>query len=230
MPRNNLGSEALPFERDDENLFPMEENLPIELSNIRVSLPNGRQLFAIPEFNIPFGSHILIQGESGAGKTTLLHLIAGLFVPPEGEVRIGELALSLLSDEKRCDLRRKKIGVIFQKLNLLDHLTCAENVLLSASSYQQALEHVRLAERAHDRVSYLSLGEQQRVAVARVLAQKPEIILADEPTSSLDEANTEFVMKSLKASAQGRTLIVVSHDHRIAGYFDKVINFKELLA
>lgn len=208
----------------------MEENLNIELKNIRVSLPDGRRLFSIPQFDIPQGHHLLLQGESGAGKTTLLHLIAGLFTPQEGEVHLGSYRISHLKDEDRCDLRRKKIGVIFQKLNLLDHLTCEENVLLVADSAKESLQKVRLTEKSNDRVSYLSLGEQQRVAVARVLAQKPEIILADEPTSSLDEANMEFVMQALKEAAAGKTLIVVSHDHRITKYFDQVVSFKELTA
>ncbi|MFV8248183.1 ABC transporter ATP-binding protein [Bdellovibrio bacteriovorus] len=208
----------------------MEENLNIELKNIRVSLPNGRLLFSVRQFDIPHGHHLLLQGESGAGKTTLLHLIAGLFTPQEGEVFVGPHRVSHLDDDSLCDLRRDKIGVIFQKLNLLDHLTCEENVLLVSESAKESLQKVRLGEKAQDRVSYLSLGEQQRVAVARVLAQKPEIILADEPTSSLDETNMEFVMQALKEAAAGKTLIVVSHDHRITKYFDQVMSFKELTA
>lgn len=207
----------------------MEAHLTIELNNVKVSLPNGRVLFAIPQFSIPYGSHILIQGESGKGKTTLLHLIAGLFSPQEGQVQIGQNTLAAMTDEQLCEMRRKNIGVIFQKLNILDHLTAKENVELSAESAEESLARVNMKERANDRCSYMSLGEQQRVAVARVLAQNPSVILADEPTSSLDETNAEFVMQALKESAKGKTLIVVSHDHRISKYFDKVLQFGEII-
>lgn len=206
-------------------------------SDIRVSLPNGRKLFFIPELKINSGSHVLIQGESGCGKTTLLHLLAGLFTPERGEVRLGKNLLSQLSDQQRCALRLKNVGVIFQKLNLLDHLTVSENILLGLSKaagqnatderIQKALSKVNLEGRELDRVSFLSLGEQQRVATARVLAQSPELILADEPTSSLDQTNAQFVLKALKSAAREKTLIVVSHDHRIANYFDRVISFAE---
>lgn len=205
----------------------MSTNTDIHLVNIEVSLPNGRTLFAIPHMSIPQGSHILIKGQSGCGKTTFLHLLAGLFSPKVGQVKIGEQDLSQMSDNDLCHFRRKSLGVIFQKLNILDHLTVEENIFL-VSKDSDVLKKVQLADRKKDRCSYLSLGEQQRVAVARVLAQAPPIILADEPTSSLDQTNSEFVMKALKESAQGKTMIVVSHDERIEKYFDRVIDFKEL--
>lgn len=205
----------------------MSANTDIHLTNIEVSLPNGRTLFAIPHMSISHGSHILIKGQSGCGKTTFLHLLAGLFSPNQGSVKIGEQDLQEMNDNDLCHFRRQNLGVIFQKLNILDHLTVAENVFL-VSRNTDVLNKVQLSDRKDDRCSYLSLGEQQRVAVARVLAQAPPIILADEPTSSLDQTNSEFVMKALKESAQGKTLIVVSHDERIEKYFDRVIDFKEL--
>ncbi|AHI04745.1 glutamine-transport ATP-binding protein ABC transporter GlnQ [Bdellovibrio bacteriovorus W] len=177
--------------------------------------------------SIVHGSHILIKGQSGCGKTTFLHLLAGLFSPSQGSVRIGEHDLSQMGDGELCHFRRESLGVIFQKLNILDHLTVEENIFLVSKS-TDVLKKVQLADRKKDRCSYLSLGEQQRVAVARVLAQAPPIVLADEPTSSLDQVNAEFVMKALKECAQGKTLIVVSHDERIEKYFDQVIDFKEL--
>jgi putative ABC transport system ATP-binding protein len=210
---------------------------------VKVTLPNGRSLFSIRDFAIRYGSHVLIQGESGRGKTTLLHLIAGLFSPDEGHVHIGETRLDTLSDDQRCELRRDRIGVIFQKLNLVDHLTVAENVSLSLTKkfsakaskqghdherIQKAINRVNLSGKEDDRCSYLSLGEQQRVAVARVLAQQPDIILADEPTSSLDEKNSTFVLEALIEAARQKTLIVVSHDHRIKKHFDQVFQFEEI--
>lgn len=216
--------------------------MDIRLSNVHVRLPNGKDLFSVADLKIPFGSHILLEGESGGGKTTFLHLLAGLFSPQKGEVFVGEVDLARLNDKDRCDLRRKQIGVVFQKLNLLDHLTTYENVSLALPAgsgagvgdgdkrVRDALKHVNLEGRENDRVSFMSLGEQQRVAVARVLAQNPRIILADEPTSSLDETNSRFILSALKKAARGKTLIVVSHDHRIRAQFEKIISFKEFRA
>lgn len=215
--------------------FEVSSLYDLHLSKIRVALPSGKTLFSIPELAIPFGSHILIQGESGKGKTTLLHLMAGLFSPDQGSVLVGEHRLDQLSEDDVCELRRSKIGVIFQKLNLVDHLTVEENVFLPlqgddlTTRAHKALEHVNLRKPYTDRCSVLSLGEQQRVAVARVIASEPQIILADEPTSSLDQKNRGLVMDALKKAANGRTLIVVSHDHRISEYFDRVLQFEEII-
>lgn len=207
----------------------MQNHLDIEVKNVKVFLPQGEKLFDIRHFEIHHGTHLLIQGESGKGKTTFLHMLAGLFIPKEGSVTIGTQILSQLSDKERTELRRKSIGVVFQKLNLLDHLTVEENLELLSKSSSQVLEKVQLQKKSQQRCSSLSQGEQQRVAVARVLAQKPGLILADEPTSSLDATNADFVMKSLKEEAHGKTLIVVSHDHRIEKYFDSVIQFEEII-
>lgn len=212
-----------------------ENSFDIQLSKVKVTLPNGKKLFAIQDLSIPYGSHVLIQGESGKGKTTFLHLIAGLFSSAEGAVQLGTDTVDMMTDDERCDLRMKMIGVIFQKLNLIDHLTVEENVSLvlqdqcveKKSRIESAINRVNLKGKEKDRCSFLSLGEQQRVAVARVLAQAPKIILADEPTSSLDEKNSIFVLEALKDAAKDKTLIVVSHDRRISNYFDLVIKFEE---
>lgn len=207
----------------------------LSLKKVKVSLPDGKTLFHIENLQVPSGSQILIEGESGEGKTTFLHLLAGLFLPSEGEIKFGSVSISTLSDDDRCALRRKRIGVIFQKLNLLDHLTVAENVSLAQlpnskneNQVNHCLARVNLSGRERDLCSYLSLGEQQRVAVARVLCQEPDLILADEPTSSLDQKNSDFVMDALFEAAKGRTIIVVSHDHRLRSRFSKVISFKDL--
>lgn len=206
--------------------------LDIKFLKIKVDLPNGRKLLNLDQWEIPFGRHLLIQGESGKGKTTLLHLIAGLFRPQSGILQIGPHSLNDLSDNELCDLRREKIGVVFQKLNLIDHLTVRENLALisshEAGKIESVLRRVGLFERADERCSVLSLGEQQRVAVARVLVQEPQVILADEPTSSLDARNARFVIEALKEAARGKTLIVVSHDERLSEFFDEVISFEEL--
>lgn len=211
--------------------------MDIRLSKVEVLLPTGKSLFKIPELKIDSGTNLLIQGRSGSGKTTLLHLIAGLFLPHAGQVTLGKTDLNQLNDRERCRFRLKNVGVIFQKLNLLDHLTVAENVSLACTTeessklqaVERACQQVNLKGRQNERVQHMSLGEQQRVAVARVLAQGPSLILADEPTSSLDQLNADAVLKSLKNAAKGKTLVVVSHDHRLADQFERTLSFEELI-
>ena len=208
----------------------------IELRKIEVVWAGSRApLFGIPEFVVPAGAKVLIEGPSGRGKTTLLHLIAGLFHPASGTVEIGGRRLSSLSADQIGRLRRERIGIVFQKLNVIDHLTALENAKLAARGEDaaeragDALKIVKLADKANVRAAVLSLGEQQRVAIARVLAQAPSILLADEPTSSLDDANAELVARALLRAAGPRgSLIVVSHDRRLRAHFDKLIKFEEL--
>lgn len=212
----------------------------VELSNIKVEVPSHRQsvktLFQIPKFEIKTGEHVHIHGPSGSGKTTLLHLLSGLFVPPQGMVKVGSTRFDHLGDGARAQFRRQHIGVIFQKLNLLEYLTVHENVRLGLPDGKEdnhivmsAIERVGLQDRADDLSSVLSLGEQQRVAVARILAMRPDIILADEPTSSLDQHNAEQVMEALIECARGKTLIVVSHDVRIRDRLPRSIDFQDLV-
>jgi ABC-type lipoprotein export system ATPase subunit len=163
--------------------------------------------------------------------------MAGLMLPSEGTVHLGTHELNVMSDVERSQLRRSTLGLIFQKLNLLAHLTVSENVELAMPSsgdkvkrVAEALARVNMTEFAQARTSILSGGEQQRVAVARVLAQAPEIILADEPTSSLDDENAAFVMNALKNAAQGKTLLVVSHDDRLMKSFKDIRTIEDLSA
>ena len=209
--------------------------MKIRLEKVALDLPgSGRRLFQIPKLEIHSGSKVLIVGPSGHGKTTLLHLMAGLMLPTEGEVYLDEHRLGALSDEARCDIRRGSVGIVFQKLNLLEHLTVRENVLLALppssggdAEALKALEQVGMKDHADQRSSVLSLGEQQRVAVARVLARRPAITLADEPTSSLDEKNADAVIEALFAASEGRTLVVVSHDQRIRKRFSEILEFDQ---
>lgn len=214
--------------------------MEISLSKVVVKIPAPDQirktLFKISEFRVHPGERVLIHGSSGKGKTTLLHLVAGLLSPDEGQVYLGNHRWNILSDDERCQIRRRKMGIIFQKLNLIDYLTASENVRLGLSPKTpeikkvaaEALRTVHLEERANDRVAVMSAGEQQRIAVARVLAAEPDITLADEPTSSLDDRNARVVLDSLLSMAKGKTLIVVSHDQRIHSRFERVLSFEEL--
>lgn len=198
--------------------------------------PNDAPLFSIRSFQANSGESILIKGASGKGKTTFLHLLAGLFLPDEGEVFVDNVKLSDMDEASRCIFRRTNIGIVFQKLNLIEHLTPIENIELSVrkgKSNQRAvecLEVVGLQGREHDKVSCMSLGEQQRVAIARALVGDFKIILADEPTSSLDEKNAIAVTKLLLQASQNKTLIVVSHDHRIEQFYSRVLDFEELIS
>lgn len=211
--------------------------MDIALSKVIVKIgPEQRLLFSIPDLKIKSGEKVLIKGASGKGKTTFLHLLAGLFTPNEGYITIGETQIAKLNEEERSIFRRQHIGIVFQKLNLIEHLTAFENIELSLRDRHKlvrssdALKAVGLAGREHDRVSVLSLGEQQRVAIARVLAGDSSIVFADEPTSSLDEKNAFEVTELLMRACEGKTLIVVSHDHRIEKYFSKVKDFEELIS
>jgi putative ABC transport system ATP-binding protein len=212
--------------------------MQIELNQIKVDIPKtGQELFKLKKLELPSASKLLIHGASGKGKTTLLHLMAGLLLPKEGTVTLGSHKLESLSDEARAHIRKQHIGFIFQKLNLIEYLTCEENVQLSLLKVQgskqiveDALKQVGMFDRAREISVKLSLGEQQRVAVARVLAARPAVILADEPTSSLDAKNADAVMDALFAAAgKTSTLIVVSHDERLRSRFDHTINFDELV-
>ncbi len=209
--------------------------MKIALRDIHVRV-RAKTLFRLPALTFESDQRVLIQGESGQGKTTLLHLAAGLFLPAEGTVEAGKFKLTSMSDEQRCHFRRQHVGIIFQKLNLLEHLTARENVSLAIGESadartraEAALASVGLSARSGERSSVLSLGEQQRVAVARVLAGSAQVLLADEPTSSLDDRNATNVMDLLLTAAHGKTLIVVSHDRRIEKKFDLVLQFKELV-
>jgi putative ABC transport system ATP-binding protein len=212
--------------------------MDVSLTDVVVRIPpDQRLLFHVKSLRIDSGLRVLIHGASGIGKTTLLHLIAGLFLPDSGSVEVGGSNLCLLNDHQRSRLRREHLGIIFQRLNLIDHLDAIENVMLPLRDRRTARERavnalkvVNMAGLLRERVANLSLGEQQRVAVGRVLAGKPALILADEPTSSLDERNAEAVMDALFDASEGSTLIVVSHDHRISRRFDRTIDFAVLIS
>ncbi|MGZ3771036.1 MAG: ABC transporter ATP-binding protein [Bdellovibrio sp.] len=188
--------------------------------------------FKVEKFLLAAGERILIKGPSGSGKTTFLHLLAGLYRPSRGEIFWDNVSVENLSEQKLSHFRKTKLALVFQNLNLLNYLTAEENVELCGVSKAVAKEYlskVRLEDKFKRRAQQLSLGEQQRVAVARVLAQQPDVILADEPTSSLDDNNAEQVMSLLLNGSKKQSLVMVSHDHRIEHFFDKVISAKELL-
>jgi len=175
-----------------------------------------------------------IMGPSGSGKSTLMHCVAGLDSFSSGSVRIGETELGSLKDKQLTQLRRDKIGFIFQAFNLLPTLTGLENITLPMDIagrrpdkqwLQQVIEMVGLKDRLSHRPTQLSGGQQQRVAVARALAARPEIIFGDEPTGNLDSRSGAEVLGFLRNSVRqlGQTVVMVTHDPVAASYADRVI-------
>ncbi|MDR1230318.1 MAG: ABC transporter ATP-binding protein [Spirochaetaceae bacterium] len=171
------------------------------------------------------GEHLAIMGPSGSGKTTLMNIIGAMDKPTTGEVILEGNDISRESEAALNVIRRDKIGLIFQQFHLVSYLSALENVMVAQYYHSlpdedealEALARVGLAERAKHRPAQLSGGEQQRVCIARALINYPSLILADEPTGNLDEANERLVMDIFKRlHAEGTTIIVVTHDPEVA--------------
>ncbi|MEU4571540.1 ABC transporter ATP-binding protein [Nonomuraea sp. ATR24] len=181
------------------------------------------------------GEFIAVMGPSGSGKSTLVHMLGGLDTRTSGEIWIDGTRADTLSESAWALLRRKKIGFVFQFFNLVASMTVADNVelpaLLGGASPREARERSRhllgalnLADRADAPPARLSGGEQQRVALARALANKPSVLLADEPTGNLDSRNTRDVLRLLgEVHRDGQTIVMVTHDARVAGLADRVV-------
>jgi ABC-type lipoprotein export system ATPase subunit len=184
------------------------------------------KIFNFPALRCQAGKELLLLGESGCGKTTLLHILAGLRHPNTGDVSIKGQVLGVLDDAELDKYRGQHVGIVFQQSHLLRALTVAENIRAAqyfANNKQddmiimELLETLNIASKAKQYPHQLSLGEQQRVAIARALVNRPALILADEPTSSLDDKNCHEVIKLLlQHSAQrGAALVIVTHDARL---------------
>jgi len=176
------------------------------------------------DLNIAAGEYAAIMGPSGSGKSTLLHILGLLDRPDSGHYRLDGLETTEISEERRAQLRRDRIGFVFQSFHLIPRLSAAENVelplVLAGLAPAQRRERVTrilaavgLADRAHHRPDQLSGGQRQRVAIARATILEPGLILADEPTGNLDRASGREVMETLESlNAQGLTLLIVTHD------------------
>lgn len=178
------------------------------------------------------GEWVSIMGPSGSGKTTLLNILSCLDTPTAGSYILDGVDTALLTEKERAVVRREKIGLIFQQFHLIPHLTALENVMLAQhyhsvidrSEAMETLVHVGLGSRMTHLPSQLSGGEQQRVCIARALINQPSIVLADEPTGNLDEANEEVVIDLLKKlQAEGRTIVLVTHNQQMGDNADRVI-------
>jgi ABC-type lipoprotein export system ATPase subunit len=198
-------------------------------------LPDGSRLpiLNVPHFAAYEAEQLALVGQSGSGKTTLLHVIAGITRPDSGRVSLDGTDITGLAEAGRDRFRARHIGYVFQTFNLLPGFTALENVLLGMSfvgvrpDHQRArllLERVGLAGRLHHRPSMLSVGEQQRTAVARALANQPKLLLADEPTASIDARHQQQVLDLIRKTCRedGITLILVTHSREVAEQFDRV--------
>jgi len=215
----------------------------IRLENIRFRYPNERFELRLPALELGDGEPVAVVGPSGCGKTTLLRLIAAILQPAEGSVRVLDHEVSALPDRDARAFRIRNIGLVFQEFELLDYLTATENILLpfrvtTALNLDEETHDLltRLAERtgiqglldAYPR--HLSQGERQRVAICRALITSPRLLLADEPTGSLDPDNQDRIVELLQESAEatGAGLLMVTHDHRLLERFERVVDLPEL--
>lgn len=186
------------------------------------------------------GEFVAIMGPSGCGKSTLLHLLGGLLTPSRGTIIIDKENLTTASDATRTDIRRRKIGFVFQRFNLFPTLTAEGNLRLaekihargsaeSAERRREALKLLRLENKMHHKPSELSGGEQQRVALARAVVTQPAIILADEPTGNLDTENSEIVLNMFRElNARFRqTIIMITHNPEAAAVCQRTINMRD---
>ena len=182
------------------------------------------------------GEFMRLSGPSGSGKTTLLNLIAGLDRPDQGEIVVAGVDITRLSVRRASRYRAEQVGMIFQAYNLIPQLTALENILLpmialgrtNLSRARELLDLVGLSDRSDHNSSQLSGGEQQRVAVARALANDPALVLADEPTGNLDDESARGVMRLLIGAVRerGRTLLLVTHERDTTGVADKVLELR----
>jgi putative ABC transport system ATP-binding protein len=205
-----------------------------KLGDVELPILRGINLEIAP------GSFATIMGPSGSGKSTLMYMLGLLDTPSKGKVYLQEQDTSNFSEDKLAEIRGKKIGFIFQQFNLLQNLTALENVMLPMifqgisesarrEKAKQLLESVNLAKRINHKPAEMSGGEQQRFAIARSLANDPEILIADEPTGNLDSSTGKTVMEILTKlhKEQGKTIVVVTHDPIIANYSQNVIHISD---
>ncbi|MFO0917640.1 MAG: ABC transporter ATP-binding protein [Planctomycetaceae bacterium] len=211
--------------------------MSLELRNVKKSYrdPSGARLnvLNVTEFQLATGEQVALVGSSGGGKTTLLNVIAGITSADSGSIKIGGIETFGRHERWRDRFRAERIGYVFQTFHLLPAFTALENVLLGMSfggkradrsQAKRLLERVGLGHRLSHRPVQLSVGEQQRVSVARALANTPQLLLADEPTANVDPANQQNILDLLRASCREHnvSLLLVTHAPEVAKQFDRV--------
>ena len=205
----------------------------IEVKSISKQFPNET---AINYKDIVFetGKSYMLLGASGCGKSTLLNMIAGILSPTSGSIIIDGKDMTHLSQKEKDHFRINNIGYIFQDFKLIPEMTVVDNINIlkiehvKTDNMNAVLEDLQIADKKNKKVKNLSGGERQRVAIARAIVKKPDIILADEPTGNLNFAIGEAVIKQLVEISKGKTLIAVTHDERLAKYFDVTLDINEI--
>ncbi len=214
----------------------------LSLKNVskRYPSPEGGvvEVLRVSRFELSEGQELALSGSSGSGKTTLLHIIAGILTPDSGQVWLGGEDLTQLSEGARDVLRANRLGYVYQTFNLLGGYSALENVVLGMAFgkgpdpafAKQLLERLGLADRLHHRPHQLSVGQQQRVALARALANRPSLVLADEPTGNLDPESAQEALGLIRSLCKetGAALLLVSHDPNILAEFSEVMDFDKL--
>jgi putative ABC transport system ATP-binding protein len=216
----------------------------INIQSLTFTYPSGEFRLDIPELSVAVGEKVAFVGPSGSGKTTLLNLVAGIFPPKRGSIRVEDDEISSLGDTARRNFRISNIGFIFQDFGLLDYLDVRDNILhpyritdvlvLNDDVRQRAdtlAEQMGIADKMQRHPPDLSQGERQRVAICRALLSGPKLILADEATGNLDPKNKIHILELLFESVDSHnaTLLAVTHDHELLPHFDNVVNFSEFL-
>ncbi len=216
----------------------MKTEEQIVVRNVYKSFDQGRiPVLQDANLSIRAGEINALWGSSGSGKTTLLHILGGLDIPDKGSVRVA--GLNPVSEDDRLRLRREKVGFVFQLHNLIPDLSLKENCLITAVAtkgnakeyadrFDELVEKLGIAHRQDQRIQELSGGERQRVAICRALMHKPNIILADEPTGSLDEKTGEQMFEMLKTMAkdEGVTIVMATHERRFAESCDRIFQVR----
>ena len=215
--------------------------MTITIEDLSYAYPNQEPIIGIDHWHIDQGEQLFLYGPSGCGKSTLLNLMAGMLSIRQGQIKILETSLKGLSRHQRDQFRAKNIGYVFQQFNLIPYLSALDNIQLACyfSKRSDAVDdriHTLLNQlhiQSNDwrkPVANLSIGQQERIAIARALINQPSVLIADEPTSSLDRANRDNFMRVLMETSEqaNTTLIFVSHDPDLENYFNRSIDFTQL--
>jgi putative ABC transport system ATP-binding protein len=205
----------------------------IQVDNLSFKYKNKTQVLNFPKINLKEKEHLLVLGNSGIGKTTLLHLLAGLLAPKTGSIIINNINTNTLSNRKLDTFRGEHIGMVFQKKHAIQSLSVFENLQArlffckkdKKNSIDELLAQLNLTECKNSTINEISEGQLQRLGIALAVVHNPQVILADEPTSSLDDENCKMVINLLleQATKNKAHLIVITHDQRIKSFFKNTI-------
>ncbi|MBP87449.1 MAG: ABC transporter ATP-binding protein [Planctomycetaceae bacterium] len=214
----------------------------IEISDLEFHYGDTGFRLRIPKLSIKQGERVAIVGLSGSGKTTLLLLVAGVFLPARGSIHVGDIAVNELTDAARRSFRASNVGFVFQDFELIEYLNVRENILLpylingslkhdaaGQTAASQLADVMDISDKLARRPKELSHGERQRVSICRALITAPQVLLADEPTGSLDPDTTDRILDTLVTRSEeiDSTLLFVTHDHRLLDRFDRTIDMLE---